>query len=176
MYAAGCSWKLLGARIQLKMGNGNVWCLEPTWQLVLIHAVSATTCQVFALWELSAVSWRGWICSTTSMQNHQAGWRARWAGPSTSPSSPSLCRWWQLPCSCGQPGVTARTTPGWWLTGSRKRRSGALLQHCAVLKNSLLSWWPHYMSSVLWKEVNWTKWLLLCYNTLYRKKVISWNH
>lgn len=73
-----------------------------------IHLLSLSSIhQVCALWELSAVSWPGWICFPPS----QKGWRAHWAGPSTSLSSPSLCRWWQLLCSYGRPGVTAKTTP-----------------------------------------------------------------
>lgn len=83
--------------------------------------------QVYVLWAQSAVSWLGWICSIRS-SNRQKGWRALWAGPSTSHSSPSLCKWWQLLCSCGQPGVTARTTPAWLLTGWH-RRDELIYQH-----------------------------------------------
>lgn len=58
-----------------------------------LHSSSSysNSSQVCAHWERSAASWPAWICSTSPSLGRR-GWRSPWAGPSTSPSSPSLCR------------------------------------------------------------------------------------
>lgn len=81
--------------------------------LVLLSA------QVSALWAPCAVSWPGWTCSTRT--RCPRGSKVHWGGPSTLPSYPPRCRWWQLLYSFGQLGVTARATPGWLRTEWHER-------------------------------------------------------